>query len=66
MGGVFVLEARVDVADEIFHDISWVMGNGEGVQLTVVVVVADYNLLWLPILAHLAPEVLVESVKVVL
>ena len=46
---VFVLEARVDVADQV-----------------VVVVVADDHLLDLAVLAHLAPEVLVEGVEVVL
>jgi hypothetical protein len=33
---------------------------------TVVVVVADYNLFNLAVLAHLTPEVLVEGVKVIL
>jgi hypothetical protein len=35
-------------------------------RLTVVVIVADYDLFNLAVLAHLTPEVLVEGVKVVL
>jgi hypothetical protein len=35
-------------------------------ERTVVVVVTDYNLLNLAVLAHLTPEILVEGVKVVL
>lgn len=46
---LLVLEAGVDVADEV-----------------VVVVVADDELLELAVLAHLAPDVLVEGVEVVL
>jgi hypothetical protein len=34
--------------------------------LTVVVVVANYNLFDLAVLAHLTPEILVEGIKVVL
>lgn len=49
LGRVLVLEAGVDVADEV-----------------VVVVVADDELLDLAVLAHLAPDVLVEGVEVVL
>jgi len=48
LGRVLVLEARVDVADEV-----------------VVGVVADDELLELAVLAELAPQVLVEGVKVV-
>ena len=36
------------------------------VRLTVIVVVAHYDFLWLAVFAHLAPKVLVECVKVVL
>lgn len=46
---LLVLEARIDVADQM-----------------VVVVVADDQLLELAVLAHLAPDVLVEGVKVIL
>jgi len=46
---VFVLEAGVDVADEM-----------------VVVVVADDDFLDLTVLAHLAPEILIEGVEMVL
>lgn len=49
LGRVLVLEARVDVADQV-----------------VVVVVAHDELLELAVLAHFAPYVLVEGVKVVL
>lgn len=49
LGRLLVLEAGVDVADEV-----------------VVVVVADDELLELAVLAHLAPDVLVEGVEVVL
>lgn len=49
LGRLLVLEAGVDVADEV-----------------VVVVVADDELLDLAVLAHLAPDVLVEGVEVVL
>lgn len=49
LGAVLVLEAGVDVADQV-----------------VVVVVAHDHLLDLAVLAHLAPQVLVEGVKVVL
>jgi len=46
---VFVLEARIDVANEM-----------------VIIIVTDYHLLYLAILAHLAPEVLIECVEVIL
>ena len=46
---VLVLEARVDIADQV-----------------VVVVVADDELLHFAVLAHLAPDILVEGVEVVL
>lgn len=35
-------------------------------ELTVVVVVTDYHLFYLAVLAHLAPEILVECIEVVL
>jgi len=46
---VFVLEARVDVSNEV-----------------VVVIIAHNDLLNLAKLAHLAPEILIESIEVVL
>ena len=41
------------------------MGDRER-KLTVIVVIANYNLLRFAVLAHLAPKVLVESIEVVL
>ncbi len=38
----------------------------EGERRTIIIVVTDHNLLRFAILAHLAPEVLVESIEVVL
>ena len=35
-------------------------------RLTIIIIVADYNLFDLAVLAHLAPEVLVECIEVVL
>lgn len=49
MRRVFVLESRIDIADEV-----------------VIVIVADHNFFNLSVFAHLAPEVLIESIKVVL
>jgi hypothetical protein len=46
---VFVLESRVDIADEV-----------------VIVIVADHNFFDLSVFAHLAPEVLIKSIEVVL
>jgi len=46
---IFVLEARIDVADEM-----------------VIVIVAHDHFLYLAVLAHLTPKILVEGVKVVL
>ena len=40
--------------------------SNTGGLLTVIVVVAHYDLLDLAILAHLTPEVLIESIKVIL
>jgi hypothetical protein len=44
----------------------WGLAESWTGERTVVVVVTDYNLLNLAVLAHLTPEVLVEGVKVVL
>ncbi len=66
LGRVFVFEARVDVADEVCCGVSYFRGKIGRFQLTVIVVIADYDLLRLAVLAHLAPKVLVERVKMVL
>lgn len=60
---LLILEAHVHVADEVCgllvrYSISMT------VPLTVIVVVAYHNLLHQPVLAQLAPDVLVEGVKV--
>lgn len=44
----------------------WSWSWNRSTELTVVVVVTDYHLLYLAVLAHLAPEILVECVEVVL
>jgi hypothetical protein len=62
---LFVLEAHVDVADEIWGWVSACFGRSFlGYGLTIVVVVAHDQLLDQPVLAQLAPDVLVEGVKV--
>ena len=64
---LFVLEAHVDVADEIWGWVSTCFGHLYlGYQLTIVVVVAHDQLLDQPVLAQLAPDVLVEGVEVML
>lgn len=35
-------------------------------QLTIIIIITNHHLLHLPVLAHLAPEILVEGVEVVL
>jgi hypothetical protein len=62
----FVLEAHVDVADEICFAVSLraVSCGACDWGLTIVVVVAHDQLLDQPVLAQLAPDVLVEGVKV--
>jgi hypothetical protein len=62
---LFVLEAHVDVADEIWGFVSACFGRSFlGYGLTIIVVVAHDQLLDQPVLAQLAPDVLVEGVKV--
>jgi hypothetical protein len=39
---------------------------GLGAKLTVIIVITNYNLLQLAILAHLTPEILIKGIKVVL
>jgi hypothetical protein len=74
---VFVLEACIDVANEIYHRISQHLSllntqkkkkkkKKKKGKHTIIVIIAHDHLLDLPKLAHLAPKVLVESVKVVL
>jgi hypothetical protein len=65
---VFILEARVDIADEIYDRVSTYPAKREKrwEPLTIVVVVANDYLLNFAKLAHLAPEILVEGVEVVL
>jgi len=73
---VFVFEACVDVADEICtsHHCQLIFlkrherekEGVEGREPTVIVIIADNHLLNLAKLAHLAPEVLIEGIKVVL
>ena len=72
---IFVLEARVHVADEILYGtarVSFVVSLvtlqyvwAEGLR-TIIVVVTHHHLLRLAILAHLAPKILVERIEVVL
>jgi hypothetical protein len=70
LGVVFIFEARVYVADEVCG--KWRLVMPPSViwarlgKLTVIVVVADDDFLDLAVLAHLAPEILVEGVEVVL
>ena len=82
--GVFVFEAGVDVADEIYGRIKFVSiytcqiyistekGGGRkqprkrrGAH-TIIIIITNNHLLRLPILAHLAPEILVKSIEMVL
>ena len=46
--------------------VSFILRLGVEGTLTVIVVIADHDLLRLAVLAHLAPKVFVEGVKVVL
>ena len=67
---VFILETCIDVANEIYHRLSQHIPplntqQKEG-KHTVIVIITHDHLLNLPELAHLAPEVFVESVKVIL
>ena len=69
LGGIFVFEAGVDVADEVcwlgVRFRLWVDGWwGEG--LTVVVIITHHDFLWFTVLAHLAPKIFVKGVEVVL
>jgi hypothetical protein len=65
----FVLEASVDVADEVCGD-ELTLASGQDSRgwstLTVVIVVADDDFFDEAVLAHLAPKVLVEGVEVAL
>lgn len=67
---VFVLETGIDVADQIYSIrlvcITRVSSISRDSILTVIVIVAYNHLLNLSKLAHLAPEVLIEGIKVVL
>jgi hypothetical protein len=64
---VFVFETCVDVADEICFwfllAICVIIGEG---RHTVIVIITHNHLLNLPKLAHLAPEILIESIEMVL
>ena len=68
---IFVFETRVDVTDEIYTEMS---GDQlriprtayEDRALTVIIIVAYYNFFYLPVLAHLAPEIFVKGVEMVL
>ena len=81
--GVFIFEAGVDVADEIYRiwsrQQSLFLQNRtgkrpkrrgelgkEGVVRTIVIVVTYHHLLRLPPLAHLAPEIFIERIEMVL
>lgn len=44
----------------------WKRGKKGGIKRTIIIVITDHHLLRLAVLAHLAPEILVEGVKVVL
>lgn len=86
LGGIFVLEAGVDVADEVYFisfthisiclpsiqipaavkSIRGKSNREKRSEHTIVVIIANHHLLNLPILAHLAPEILVKGVEMVL
>ena len=74
LGRILVFEARVDVADEIYFIPSKKIGKGgkekEGEKKkknhTIIIIITNHHLLHLAVLAHLAPEILIEGVEVVL
>ena len=62
---IFIQQAQVQPKDEKREHSRGSKGDGTK-TLTIIIVVADDHLLNLPKLAHLAPEVLIERIEVVL
>lgn len=69
MSAVLVFKPCVDIADEIYEIGALALERSvrtARVELTIIVIVTHNQLLQLPVLAHLAPDVFIECVKVVL